>query len=52
MAEDNDNGWVDMEIRGIQEAIEDERLTVENNWVDLFKGTNLRRTNVSWIEGA
>lgn len=21
---------------------------VENNWMDLFKGTNLRRTNVSW----
>ncbi|KAK1764481.1 general substrate transporter [Phialemonium atrogriseum] len=45
-AEDNESGWVQMEILGIQEAIEAEKHTVNNSWFDLFKGTNLRRT---WI---
>lgn len=47
--EDSESGWVDIEILGIKEAIESEKNVVQNNWLDLFKGTNRRRTRVSHL---
>jgi MFS transporter, SP family, sugar:H+ symporter len=46
-AEDVQSGWVALEIQSIKDAIAEEEGIVQNSWLHLFKGTNLRRTTVS-----
>ena len=49
-AEDEAAGWVALELEAINQAIEFERQKSKGSWVDCFKGTNLRRTNVSPVK--
>lgn len=46
-AEDVQNGLTTQELEALEQAIEDAKHTQSGSWLDLFRGTYLRRTMVS-----